>query len=182
MLEISLHVLDIVNNSVKAGADLIGITICEDKQQNLLSIDITDNGCGMDEAFLRSVTDPFKTTRTTRKVGMGLSLFKSAAEATGGSLSIASKKGKGTSVHVRFVYDHIDRQPLGDMAQTITTVLSGNASIDFLYRHTVDGKDFLLDTREIRQILGDVELSQPEIITWLSDYITEGLQEISQSA
>ena len=182
MLEISLHVLDIVNNSVKAGADLIGITICEDKQQNVLSIDITDNGCGMDEVFLRSVTDPFKTTRTTRKVGMGLSLFKAAAEATGGNLSIASEKGKGTTVHVSFVYDHIDRQPLGDMAQTITTVLSGNASIDFLYRHTIDGKEFVLDTREIRQILGDVELSQPEIMAWLTDYITEGLQEISQSA
>ncbi|MBE7048893.1 MAG: sensor histidine kinase [Ruminococcaceae bacterium] len=180
MLEISLHILDIVNNSVRAGADLITLTLLEDKQQNKLSVEIADNGCGMDPDFLRSVTDPFRTTRTTRKVGMGLSLFKAAAETTGGNFSIESEKGKGTTVRAEFVYNHIDRQPLGDMAQTITTVLSGNATIDFVYRHTVDGRKFLLDTREIRQILGDVELSQPEVIVWLSDYITEGLAEIQQ--
>ncbi len=180
MLEISLHILDIINNSVKAGASLIGVTVCEDRQGNRLSVEITDNGCGMDEAFLRSVTDPFKTTRTTRKVGLGLSLFKAAAEAAGGSFAIESEKGKGTAVRADFVYNHIDRQPLGDMAQTITTVLSGNPAIDFQYRHTVDGREFLLDTREVRQVLGDVELSQPEIILWLTDYITEGLREISQ--
>ncbi len=181
MLEISLHILDIVNNSVKAGANLIGVTVCEDKKNNLLSVTITDDGCGMDAEFLKTVTDPFRTTRTTRKVGMGLSLFKAAAEATGGQFSIASEKGKGTTVFASFVYDHIDRQPLGDMAQTIITVLSGNPSINFLYRHTIDGREFLLDTREVRDILGDVELSSPEIILWLTEFIQEGLKEIAQS-
>ncbi len=180
MLEISLHILDVINNSVKAGAGLIGLTVCENKKDNLLSITISDDGCGMDAEFLKTVTDPFKTTRTTRKVGMGLSLFKAAAEATDGSFSIASEKGKGTTVCATFTYNHIDRQPLGDMAETIITVLSGNSNINFLYRHTVDGREFLLNTREVRQILGDVELSSPEIILWLTDYIKEGLAEITQ--
>ena len=181
MLEISLHILDIVNNSVKAGASLIELSVCEDIAKNRLTVEITDNGCGMDEDFLKDVTNPFRTTRTTRKVGMGLSLFKAAAEETGGSLSITSKVGEGTRVVTDFVYDHIDRQPLGDMASTITTVLSGNPDIDFLYRHTKDGKEFLLDTRKIREILGDdVPLGAPEVIVWLTDYIHEGLEEISK--
>jgi len=178
MLEISLHILDIMNNSVKAGASLIGVFVTEAISQNRLIVEITDDGCGMDAEFVKSVTDPFRTTRTTRKVGMGLSLFKTAAEATGGSLTIESQKGKGTKVRTEFVYDHIDRQPLGDIAGTIITVLSGNASIDILYRHRVDEHEFVLDTREVRQILGDVELSGPDIILWLTGYIEEGLAEI----
>ena len=181
MLEISLHILDVINNSVKAGASLIGVTICENKKENILSVEITDDGCGMDEDFLKTVTDPFKTTRTTRKVGMGLSLFKAAAEATDGSFSITSEKGKGTSVCATFTYNHIDRQPLGEMAETIVTVLSGNPNIDFLYRHSVDEQEFLLDTRAVRQILGDVELGSPEIILWLTDYINEGLASLQAS-
>ncbi len=181
MLEISLHILDIVNNSVKAGASLIELFICEDRAKNCLTVEINDNGCGMEEDFLRDVTNPFRTTRTTRKVGMGLSLFKAAAEETGGGLTITSKVGEGTRVITDFVYDHIDRQPLGDMAGTITTVLSGNPNIDFLYRHTKDGKEFLLDTRKMREILGDdAPLSSPEVILWLTDFINEGLQEISE--
>ncbi len=180
MLEISLHILDIVNNSVKAGASLIELTVTESFARNLLSVSIKDNGCGMDEAFLKSVADPFKTTRTTRKVGMGISLFKAAAEATGGNFSIMSREGVGTVVVANFTYYHIDRQPLGDMAQTVVTVLSGNPNIDFLYRHRINEKEFLLDTREIRNILGDVPLESPEIILWLTDHINEGLAEISE--
>ena len=183
MLEISLHILDIINNSVKAGASLVELNICEDTEKIRLTVEIIDNGCGMEEDFLRDVTNPFRTTRTTRKVGMGLSLFKAAAEETGGSLSITSKVGEGTRVITDFVYDHIDRQPIGDMAGTITTVLSGNPDIDFLYRHTKDGKEFILDTRRMREILGDdAPLSSPEVILWLTDFINEGLQEISESS
>jgi len=173
-----LHILDIMNNSVKAGAGLIGVTISEDTLSNRLTVEITDDGCGMDESFLKTVTDPFRTTRTTRKVGMGLSLFKAAAEATGGNLTIESQKGKGTKVVTVFVYDHIDRQPLGDMAQTVTTVLSGNPNVDILYHHLINGREFTLDTREVRQILEDVELSGPDIILWLTEYIKEGLAEL----
>ncbi len=180
MLELSLHILDIVNNSVKAGASLITVKINEAILKNLLTISIEDNGCGMDPAFLSEVTDPFRTTRTTRKVGMGLSLFKAAAESTGGSLKIFSEKNVGTKVDVTFVYDHIDRQPLGDMGETMLTLISGNTEIDFIYMHTVNDKVFTVDTREVKRILGDeVCLGNPEIVMWLSDYIREGLDEIS---
>ncbi len=182
MLEISLHILDIVNNSVKAGASLISVTVEEAKKENLLKITIEDNGCGMDEEFLKEVLDPFRTTRTTRKVGMGLSLFKAAAENTGGSLTISSEKNVGTKVEVWFTYDHIDRQPLGDMAETMLTLISGNETVDFVYTHVVDENDFKLDTREIKNVLGDeISLGSPEIVMWLKDYIGEGLSEISAS-
>jgi len=180
MLELSLHILDIANNSVKAKASLIEISVEENVEKNFLRIIIKDNGCGMDEDFLSQVTDPFKTTRTTRKVGMGLSLFKAAAENAGGSLEIKSEKGVGTEVSVNFVYDHIDRQPLGDIAETLTTLISGNSAVDFVYRHIVNEKEFTLDTRKIREILGgDISLGSPEIVIWMKDYIREGLGEIS---
>ena len=182
MLEISLHILDIVNNSVKAEASLISVTVEEAKKENLLKITIEDNGCGMDEDFLKEVLDPFRTTRTTRKVGMGLSLFKAAAENTGGGLTISSEQHVGTKVNVWFTYDHIDRQPLGDMAETMLTLISGNESVDFVYTHAVDENSFKLDTREIKKILGDeISLGSPEIVMWLSGYIHEGLLEISAS-
>ncbi len=180
MLELSLHILDIANNSVKAKASLIEISVEENVEKNFLRIVIKDNGCGMDEDFLSQVTDPFKTTRTTRKVGMGLSLFKAAAENTGGSLEIKSEKGVGTEVSVNFVYDHIDRQPLGDIAETLTTLISGNSAVDFVYRHIVNEKEFTLDTRKIREVLGgDISLGSPEIVIWMKDYVKEGLGEIS---
>ena len=180
MLELSLHILDIANNSVKAKASLIEISVEENVEKNFLRIVIKDNGCGMDEDFLSQVTDPFKTTRTTRKVGMGLSLFKAAAENTGGNLEIKSEKGVGTEVSVNFVYDHIDRQPLGDIAETLTTLISGNSAMDFVYRHIVNEKEFTLDTRKIREVLGgDISLGSPEIVIWMKDYIKEGLDEIS---
>lgn len=180
MLEISLHILDIVNNSVKAGASLISVTVNEAIRENRLEVSIGDNGCGMDEDFLKQVLDPFRTTRTTRKVGMGLSLFQAAAEQTGGGLTISSQKNVGTKVDVHFVYDHIDRQPLGDMAETMLTLISGNEAIDFVYTHMVNDKVFTMDTREIKTILGeDISLGSPEIVMWLSEYIKEGLKEIS---
>jgi len=179
MLELSLHVLDIVNNSVKAKATRIEIEIEEHSEKNTLSIMIKDNGCGMDEEFLKTVTDPFKTSRTTRKVGMGLSMFQAAAEATGGSLKITSKKNVGTQVYAVFTHNHIDRQPLGDMSETMQILTSGNDSIDFLYRHIKDGKEFLFDTVNIKEILGDISLANPEVNLWIKDYIKEGLLQIN---
>ncbi len=180
MLELSLHILDIVNNSIKANADLIHISVKEEIAQNRLYISISDNGCGMDEAFLSTVLDPFQTTRTTRKVGMGLSLFKAAAENAGGDMTIQSQKGVGTTVKAWFVYDHIDRQPMGNIIETILTLISANDSIRFVYTHSVDQKTFQLDTREIKDILGpDVSMGNPEIILWLREYIGDALDKIS---
>ena len=179
MLELSLHVLDIVNNSIKANAETVKIEIDEQIKKNLLTISIEDDGYGMDEEFLRNVKDPFRTTRTTRKVGMGLSLFEAAAVATGGWLKIESEKNVGTKVVATFTHDHIDRQPIGDMAQTILTLISGNESVDFLYHHIKDDKEFIFDTKEIKKILGDISFNNPEITLWLSEYIKEGLDGIN---
>ncbi len=179
MLELSLHILDIVNNSIKAKATEIEIEVNEQVNKNLLSISIIDNGCGMDKEFLSTVTDPFKTTRTTRKVGMGLSMFKAAAEATGGNLLITSRKNVGTKVFVTFTYNHIDRQPLGDMAETMLTLVSGNETINFIYRHIRNDKEFLLETKKIKEILGDISFSNPDVSLWLKDYVNERLNELN---
>lgn len=178
MKELSLHILDIAKNSVKAKASLIEIFVDEDEEKNLLTICINDNGCGMNEDFLKKVKDPFSTTRTTRKVGLGIPLFEAAAEACGGKLDITSELGMGTKMCVTFEYNHIDRAPIGDMAGTMETLISGSPEIDFLYRHTKSGKTFTLDTRELRQVLGDVPLDLPDVIMWIDGYIKEGLSEI----
>lgn len=181
MRELSLHILDIAKNSVKAGASLIEIIVNEDTEKNLLSVGIYDNGCGMSRELLESVKDPFTTTRKTRKVGMGIPLFAAAAEACGGGLTINSKVGEGTRVDAVFEYDHIDRAPIGDMAGTMGTLISGSPEIDFLYRHTKNGREFLMDTRQMRKILGDVSLDLPDVILWIDGYIKEGLEDISVS-
>ena len=163
MEELSLHILDIAKNSVKAKATLI---------------EIEDNGCGMDKEFLKTVTDPFSTTRTTRKVGLGIPLFKAAAQRCGGDLEIFSETGKGTTLRAWFEHNHIDRAPLGDMAGTMQTLISGSPEIDFLYCHTINDREFILDTREMRNILGDVPLDSMEVVSWIYDYTEEGIENI----
>ena len=179
MKELSLHILDIAENSVKAKASKIEITVSEDTKNNLLTIGIKDNGCGMSEEFLKTVKDPFSTTRTTRRVGMGLSLFEAAAQQCGGGLDIKSKEGEGTEVYVTFALNHIDRAPLGDMAGTIETLIGGSPDIDFIYRHKKDGAEFVLDTEEIRETLAGVPLDTPEVILWIGDFINEGINELN---
>lgn len=178
MKELALHILDIAQNSVVAGASLVTIDVEEDAVKDVLRISIIDNGCGMTPEFLESVTDPFTTKRTTRKVGLGIPLFKLAAENTGGSFSIKSEVGKGTEVLAIFTYSHIDRQPLGDMAETILGLITAYENCDFVFNHIVSDKSFSLDTREIKQILGDVSLGSPDVYLWLSDYLKEGEEEL----
>lgn len=169
-----MHILDIVQNSIKAGASVVEILIDEDISSNLLTIEITDNGCGMDEEFLRDVVNPFRTTRTTRKVGLGLSLFKNACEQTGGSLEVESKCGVGTKVRALFVYDSIDRQPIGDMASTMSTIIGGSDKIDYIYTHRLGKREFEFSTVEIRETLGpEIELSNLEVLNWIEEYISE---------
>ena len=174
MTELSLHILDIVQNSIKAGAKLIEIKVDEDTLDNRLEIIIIDNGCGMEEEFLKDVVNPFRTTRTTRKVGLGLSLLKNACELTGGNLNITSEVGVGTKVMASFVHDSIDRQPLGDMASTMSTIIGGNDKIDYIYTHTYNRESFEFSTKEIRKALGEeVELSNLDVLNWIEEYITE---------
>lgn len=179
MKELSLHILDIVQNSITANAKLITITIAEDVPADTLTITIGDNGKGMSEELLARVRDPFVTSRTTRPVGMGISLFESAAAATGGGLDIQSKLGEGTTVTATFGHSHIDRQPIGDMASTFAMLVSGNPSVDFVYRHSVNGEAFTVDTREIKKILGEVPVDSIEVVNWIKEYVEESLNTIS---
>lgn len=179
MVEISLHILDIVQNSVRAKASLIEISITEDTFSNLMTIRISDNGCGMSEEFLSDVTNPFRTTRKTRNVGLGIPMFKAASEQTGGSFEIRSKLGEGTVVEANFVYDSIDRQPLGDMAFTMVTIVNSDPDIDYVYTHTFNGSSFDFDTRAIRETLGsEIPLSEPQVLSWIEDYINNETENI----
>lgn len=173
MKELSLHVLDLVQNSLTAGASRVEVRVIEDVDLNRLVISVHDDGCGMTEAQCEAVLDPFVTSRTTRKVGLGLPLFKAAAEQAGGSLTIRSALGVGTTVQVEMQYDHLDRAPLGDMAETLVSVLALNASCRLVYLHTKGAARFGFDSQEIRDILGEVPPNHPEVVAWLLQYIRE---------
>lgn len=178
MRELSLNVLDIAQNSIAAAATQIQIEVVERTDAHTLTIGIYDNGCGMTDEQVKSVLDPFYTTRTTRKVGMGVPLFKMAAQQTGGSLTVSSKVGIGTNIKAVFHTDSVDFTPLGDMASTVTTLVSMNTEIQFLYRHKVDKREFIFDTAEIREILGDVPLSEPAVVQWMREFIEENTKAL----
>ena len=174
MKEISLNILDITENSVKAGASLTEIYIWESDTEMILTI--KDNGHGMDEETVRSVTDPFYTTRTTRKVGLGIPLLKLACEQTGGNLSITSSKDAdkhGTTVKALYKKDHIDFTPLGDVTSSIVTLIQGHPDTDFLFCHKKEGKEVILDTRSVKEILDDVPINTYEVIKWIEENLTE---------
>jgi anti-sigma regulatory factor (Ser/Thr protein kinase) len=177
MAEISLNVLDVANNSIRAGADLIEIKVQIRRDQDILRVVITDNGCGMTEEQLKHVEDPFFTTRTTRKIGLGVPFFKMAAISTGGTFDITSTVGKGTTVTAEFKLSHIDRMPLGDMNCTVHTLIILNTQIDFIYNYEFDGNHFTLDTREFRQILNDLPLNSPEVSAYIKEYLYENQKE-----
>ena len=176
MKELSLNILDVAKNSVKAEASLIEIELTE--TDKTLTIRITDDGCGMEKDFLETVLDPFSTTRTTRKVGMGLPLLKLAAEQTGGDLRIesvpkSSGLKSGTTVEAFFHKDHMDYTPLGDIISTVTILIQGSPDIDYLFVHHLPDRKVKLDTREIREVLGGVPLSEPEVLEWIEESLRE---------
>jgi anti-sigma regulatory factor (Ser/Thr protein kinase) len=176
MNELSLHILDIAQNSITAGANLVEIVVTEDILANTLSISITDNGKGMSKEFLKKVRDPFTTTRTTRGVGMGISLFESAALSCDGIFDIISELGVGTKVIAQFLHNHIDRQPLGNIAETITTLIFGNPTLDFVYKYNLNGGTFEFDTRLIKETLSGAPIDTFEVILWIKEYINEGME------
>ncbi len=178
MKELSLHILDIVHNSVSAGANLVQIIVNEDLAENNYDIQIRDNGKGMPDDIVKQVIDPFYTTRTTRKVGLGISLFKQNAEQAGGYLKIESELGKGTDVIVRFVHDNIDRPVMGDIAGVISMMVCGTPKADFIYSHSVSGSQFVFDSREVKEALGDVSVSSPEVVNYLKEFINSNLEEL----
>lgn len=178
MRELSLNILDIAENSVSAGAGLIEIDVLENTGNKTLSVIIRDNGRGMSEEMVRNVRDPFCTTRTTRKVGMGIPLFKMAAEMTGGCLELQSELGVGTVISAHFKTDSIDFTPLGDVDATILTLITMHEDIDFVYRFRIDENEFVLKTSELKAILGRVSFNDIDVRMWLKDYISEQTQII----
>lgn len=178
MPEISLNILDVAENSVRAGAKLIEIQVIINTPKDTLQIRICDDGCGMSQEQVAKVTDPFYTTRTTRKVGLGVPFFKQAAEGTGGSFEIISAKGEGTTVNAVFGLSHIDRMPLGDINATIHTLMIFNESIAFRYRYACDDREFVLDTREMREILGEVSFKEAEVSGFIKEYLDANKAEV----
>lgn len=178
MTEISLNILDVAQNSISAGAKLIEISVIADIKKDILTVEIKDNGCGMDDEKLKNVVDPFFTTRTTRKIGLGIPFFKLAAENTGGSFNITSQLGLGTTVTAVFGLSHIDRMPLGDINFTIHSLITLNPSIDFFYLYKIDERCFTLDTREFRETLGDIPFNSPEVSAYINDYLNENKQVV----
>ncbi len=180
MTELSLHVLDVAENSTKAKASLVTISVEIKSTDDEIIISIIDDGCGMTAEQVTKVTDPFYTTRTTRKVGLGVPFFKMAAEATGGNFSIQSEPGVGTTVRAVFGLSHIDRMPLGDMNATIHQLIVMHPECDFLYIYKYDDRQFTLDTREFKEILGDIPFDVPEVSAYLKQYLSENESEVNQ--
>lgn len=181
MKELSLHILDIARNSIVAGADNIRIAIIEDSEKDQLTIKIKDDGKGMDQETVKNVVDPFYTTRTTRKVGLGVPMFKANAEACDGSFDIISELGVGTELVAKFKHSHIDRVPLGNMADTIITIINGDDNVDLLYTHEINGDKFILNTKDIRKRLGNISITNIDVLIWLKSYVSEGLEEIQHA-
>jgi len=181
MKDLALHILDILQNSVTAGATLIELQIDEDPDKDEYRVKFTDNGKGMDSEMVKNVTDPFFTTRTTRKVGLGIPLLKQNAERTGGKMTIQSTQGQGTEVDVVFVYSHIDRLPTGDIPGTLALTVSSYPAIEFVYTHTTPFGTFIFDTIEIKETLGDLPISNPQVIAFMKDLIRDNLEEIKAS-
>ena len=179
MKELSLHILDIAQNSISAGARALDLTLAE--ENGWLTITVADDGRGMSPEILATVTDPFTTTRTTRKVGLGLPLLRMTAEQTGGHVEIESRVGVGTTVTALFRAGHIDCPPLGDLPSTVSLLIQGAPDVEWTtYTRSTPKGGFRFDTRQVREILGpDVPLSSPDVAMWVRDFVAENEAEIT---
>ena len=174
-----MHILDIAENSIAAGAARVRITLLEQTDADRLRLEVADDGRGMDEEIKRRATSPFTTTRTTRKVGLGLPFLEQSAGSAGGSLSIESEPGKGTTVTAEFQLGHIDRIPMGNLQSTMMTLIAGNPDVDFLFDYSRDGESFSLDTGEIRSQLEGVPINHPQILRRLREEIASALARLA---
>ena len=178
MQDLSLHILDIVENAISSHASHVAIRITEDPDKDQMIVEIEDDGDGIPPHLVEKVVDPFFTTRTTRKVGLGLSLLQQAARACEGDLQVQSKEGEGTLVRAHFRYNHIDLKPLGDMASTMVTLIVGNPHMDFQYQHRKKDKTFVFDTVEFKRELEDVPIVHPKVVQFVREEIKRGLGEL----
>lgn len=181
MKDLAMHIMDIVQNSISAGATLIKVTILESVKEDTLKLTIADNGKGIPAEMLEKVTDPYVTSRTTRKVGLGLPLLKQHADSTGGNLTIESKEGSGTTVIATFGLTHFDRQPLGDIAGTMVLLAGANLKIRFVYEHTTEAGEYRFDTDEVNEMLEGMSISEASVMRFLKEMINENLKEIKIS-
>ena len=178
MEDLSLHILDVAENSIKAQAAGIEIRISENAAEDLLSLEIIDDGKGMDDETVKKVLDPFFSTKETRSIGLGLPLLAEAARAANGDFIIESLPGKGTHVKATFQASHIDMKPLGDIAATVVTLIMGHPDVDIHYIHNVDSTHYSLDTHEIKSQLNGMSIATPEVIRFIKDHIKEGLDNL----
>lgn len=184
MREIALHLLDIAENSVAAEARNITLTVCEDLQSDRLTASVIDDGRGMSAEMAARVTDPFVTSRTTRKVGLGIPLFKTAAESCNGKLVINSEMGKGTRLDVEFQHSHIDRMPLGDLSSTLLALFVAYPKIHWLFKYAAvpaggnTKEEFVFDTRPVMAELGDMPLTEPVVLAFIREYIENGVARV----
>jgi len=179
MIELALHILDISQNSLRAGANLVEITLIEDVKKDWLSIRIKDNGCGMNALEIEKALDPFYTTKKVRRIGLGLPMLKQAALQTEGNFLIESEPGKGTLISAQFRHSHIDRQPIGDVAGAIIALVLEKPEVDILFTYRRDSFEYVLDTRKIRDTLGSVPLNNMDVIGYIRDSIKEGMSSSS---
>jgi hypothetical protein len=182
MLELSLHILDIAENSTRAGAKEVSIMVKEDPVNDVLLLEVKDDGQGMSSAARTKALDPFYTTKKARRIGLGLPMLAEAAERTGGRLILESQEGVGTRVTAVFGLSHIDRQPLGNIVGTMVTLIAGNADADFIYHHQRGEQSYTLDTREIREMIDDVPINHSAVLHFIRNHIDEGLTEIKAEA
>lgn len=178
MKDLSLHLMDLLQNSIAAGANLIEVVISANRKKDILLLRIDDNGKGMDPKLAARIDDPFVTTRNTRKIGLGIPMLKASANLAEGTLRINSIPGKGTTVEATFKISHIDRLPLGDIAQTIVNTLAAYPEVDLVLK-LENGRDlFIMKTSEIKERLGEVPVSEFSVLFWLKDFINEGVKTI----
>jgi len=179
--ELALHILDIAENSISAGADKIRITVSERINEDILEIAIEDNGKGMDSETLSMITDPFITSRTTRKVGLGIPLLKAAAEACEGTFDMQSTVGVGTTVQTALKHSHIDRMPLGDISGTMQTLIIGTPEVNWVFEYETDTDSFIFDDKPIKDTLDGVPLSEPAVMKFIREMLDEGIQSLHES-
>lgn len=178
MNELSLYILDIVQNSLSASSKNVTINITDSKLENIIKLEVIDDGCGMNDDTLNKVSDPFYTTRTTRKVGLGIPLFKELCLMCEGSFHIESALNKGTKLEATLKKDNIDTPPMGDLASSIYIIAINKENIDIEFNYKTDTDEFYLNTKEIKEILGDVPLTDTSVVVWLSEFIKEGLNNV----
>ncbi len=176
MDELSLNLLDIVQNSIHANATLITINVIDHQQMNCIGFEVIDNGCGMTDEQVSKVIDPFYTTRTTRTVGFGIPFLQQLADETDGELKLSSVLNSGTKLSLKLKKDNIDVPVMGNLADTLFTIIQANQTIDFYFKYLDDVHEFIFDSKEIKEILDGVDINSPEIILWIKDYIKEGLK------